>query len=63
MKQQEDQLNLISQNLKNFGKEEEYRRQFPDFNDTINNKIRESTPFRKNVDSGRYGITGDKNQC
>ena len=62
MNKQEDSLNPISQNLKNFAKK--YRQQFPDFNDTMRQdiKIRWSTPFRKDVDSERYGAVGDKNK-
>ena len=64
MKKQEDSLNPISQNLKDFAKEQEYRRQFPHPNETIrqDNKIRGSTPFHKDVDSGRYGAVGDRNK-
>ena len=64
MKKQEDSLNPISQNLKDFAKEQEYRRQFPHPNKTIrqDNKIRGSTPFNKDVDSGRYGAVGDRNK-
>ena len=59
---QEDSLNPISQNLKNFAKK--YCQQFPDFNDTMRQdiKIRESTPFHKDVDSEQYGAVDDKNK-
>ena len=35
MKKQADSLNRISQKLKDFLKEQEYHRQFPDLNDTL----------------------------
>ena len=56
-----DSLNPISQNLKDFAKKQDYRRQFPYLNKTIrqDNKI---TPFNKDVDSGRYGAVGDRNK-
>ena len=52
----------MSQNLKDFAKEQDYRRQFSHLNETISqdNKIRGSTPFNKDVDSGRHGAVGGR---